>query len=164
MYREILTKAIIAKGQKTIIEEKTINTNQKISKVLGCWIINHKFDLIRKNQQIYVKGTYDVYFWFGYDNDSKCGLVNETYSFEDEIPYSYTLEKILLSDNSLIKSLENITPKCGKMEYDDSSIIIEVHRTYNIDIIGETKIKIKVDDILIDQQIDTQYVKSKKEN
>lgn len=161
MFREILTKAIIAKGHKKFYEIKQIDTNENISKVLGCWIINHNFDIKRDNQNVLVNGSYEVYYWFGYDNNTKSKLINETYYFEDTIPYSYTLEKILLDDNSQIKSLENLSPLCSKMEFDKSIITINIEREYQLDIIGETKIKIKVDEILIDQEINTDYLKDK---
>ena len=162
MYREILTKAIIAKGHKKFYETKLIETNQQISKILGCWIINHNFDIKRVDQNIFVNGSYEVYYWFGYDNNTKSKLVNETYYFEDEIPYSYTLERILLDDKSEIKSLEIIDPLCSKMEYDNTSISINVEREYKLDIIGETKIKIKVDEILINEEINTDYLNNEK--
>ena len=58
MYREILTKAIIAKGEKEITNQNDITIANKISKVLGCWIINHNYNLYIENQKIFVKGSY----------------------------------------------------------------------------------------------------------
>ena len=162
MYREILTKAIIAKGEKVIDENVSINTNKNISKILGCWIINHKYDISHLNQKIYVKGSYDVFYWFGFDDNTNCGLANKTYEFNDEIPYTYTLEKILLSDKCEIKSSEECDPFCSSMTYENDIITISVKRKYLLDIIGETKIKVKVDDVIIDQTIDTEYFKDKK--
>ena len=37
------TKAIIAKGEKEITNQNDITIANKISRVLGCWIINHRF-------------------------------------------------------------------------------------------------------------------------
>ena len=42
-YKEIVTKAVIGKGKKTIREERQINLGDKIDNVLGCWVINHNF-------------------------------------------------------------------------------------------------------------------------
>ena len=161
MFREILTKAIIANGTKTLTANISIDTNKNISKILGCWIINHNYSISLNNQRIYVSGTYDVYYWFGYDNNTNCGLVSKTYEFNDEIPYSFTLEKIELTDACQIKDCEKFTPNCFSMKYEGSVINIDVERKYSLDIIGETKIKVRVDDVIIDQNIDTQYVKDK---
>ena len=48
------------------------------------------------------------------------------------------------------------------MGFIDNKLIIDVERTYDVDIIGETKIKIKVDDVIIDQMINTNYVNEHK--
>ena len=45
------------------------------------------------------------------------------------------------------------------MTYEKNKIIINVKRKYEIDIIGETKLKVKIDDVIIDQKINTEYVK-----
>ena len=161
MYREILTKAIIAKANNTIEEKVSCETNKNISKILGCWIINHKYNISLENQKIFVEGTYDVFYWYGFDDDTNCGLSSQTYSFKDEIPYSYTLEKIRLSDKCEIKDSESFTPSCSAMNYDNSIITINVIRKYALDIIGETKIKVKVDDVIIEDNIDTNYFKEK---
>ena len=161
MYREILTKAIIAKANETIKESVSCNTNKNISKILGCWIINHNYNINLCNQKIYVEGSYDVYFWYGYDDNTNCGLSNMTYSFKDEIPYSYTLEKIKLTESCEIKDSETFIPSCSFMDYKDDSITIDVIRKYSLDIIGETKIKVKVDDVIIEENIDTNYFKEK---
>ena len=47
------------------------------------------------------------------------------------------------------------------MSYDNSSISIEYISKVCIDIIGETKIKIKVDDIIVEDKINTNYMKDK---
>ena len=43
--------------------------------------------------------------------------------------------------------------------FENNKIIINVKRKYEIDIIGETKLKVKIDDVIIDQKINTEYVK-----
>lgn len=159
MYREILTKAIIAKGEKLIHESRTIDTNEAVSKVLGCWIINHSYVVKKDGQKVFIEGTYDAYFWYGYNNDTNCGLHNEKFNFEYEIPYTFTQEKIELTDSNEIKATTNKNPTCVAMNFDNSKINIEVDFKYSIDIIGETKLKIKVDDVVIDQMINTDYVK-----
>ena len=161
MFREILTKAIVAKGEKTVVENVSIDTEKNISKILGCWIINHNYNITLDKQKIFVSGTYDVFYWFGYDDNTNCGLASKTYDFIDEIPYSYTLEKIVLNDTCQIKDSEKYPVNCCMMSYDNTIISIEVERKYLLDIIGETKIKVKVDDVIIDETIDTQYVKDK---
>ncbi|MCI5745890.1 MAG: outer spore coat protein CotE [Erysipelotrichaceae bacterium] len=163
MYREILTKAIIAKGQRKIKEKREVNINKQISKILGCWIINHKSKTNVIKQNIIIEGTYDAYFWYGYEFDSKCDLHYEQFSYSYEIPYTFTQDSVLLDEKMEIKEYVSKVPTCVSMDFLDDKISIDVDFQFDIDIIGETKLKIKVDDIVIDQMIDTNYVKEKKE-
>jgi len=43
-YREIITKAVVAKGRKFTQSTHTISPSQKPTSILGGWIINHKYD------------------------------------------------------------------------------------------------------------------------
>lgn len=40
-YREIVTKAVIAKGKKTFVTNDSVSVENNPSTVLGCWVINH---------------------------------------------------------------------------------------------------------------------------
>ena len=43
-YKEIVTKTVIGKGKKTFNNRYSIDVNDNISTILGCWVINHKFN------------------------------------------------------------------------------------------------------------------------
>lgn len=40
-FKEIVTKAVIGKGKKTTNLNHSIETEDNINTVLGCWVINH---------------------------------------------------------------------------------------------------------------------------
>lgn len=40
-YREIVTKAVIAKGKKLFTTNNTVKVDKNPSTILGCWVINH---------------------------------------------------------------------------------------------------------------------------
>ena len=162
MYREILTKAIVAKGYKKIIENHTFETQNNISKVLGCWIINHLHKVYINNQKVYIKGSYEAHLWYGYDDDSKSDLLTKIIEFNDEIPFNFTLEKSILSEKNELIDYVNTPPSCTKMIFEDNKLLITIESVYDVDIIGETKIKIKVDDVIIDEMINTNYVNEHK--
>ena len=44
VYKEIVTKAVVGKGKKYYRNTYTINTEFAPNTVLGCWVINHKFE------------------------------------------------------------------------------------------------------------------------
>jgi hypothetical protein len=43
-YREIITKAVVAKGRKFTQSNHTISPAHSPTSILGCWIINHKYN------------------------------------------------------------------------------------------------------------------------
>ena len=43
--REIVTRAVLAKGRKKIKLKETVLVDSDVSSVLGCWIINHKYEI-----------------------------------------------------------------------------------------------------------------------
>lgn len=161
MYREILTKAIIAKGKKEIVNKNKVTISHDISKVLGCWVINHKYNIYSKEQKIYINGCYDAFFWYGYDNDTNCGLERKTFDYNIDVPYTFTQEEITIDESTIIKEKITKVPTCISMTHENNTMTIEVQINYDIDIIGETKLKIKVDDIVIDQMINTNYMNEK---
>ena len=119
MYREILTKAIIAQGYKKIVENHTFETQHNISKVLGCWIINHNHQVYIFNQKVFIKGSYEVHLWYGYDENSKSTLLSKTIEFNDEIPYNFTLEKSILSEKNELIDYINSIGKANTNVYSD---------------------------------------------
>ena len=75
-FKEIVTKAVVGKGKKATVSKHNIKPEQKPNTVLGCWIINHRFNGTSANGEVFVNGTYDVNVWYSYDNDSKTGVAN----------------------------------------------------------------------------------------
>ena len=69
LYKEIVTKAVIGKGKKKYKNTYTINTDNTPNTVLGCWIINHKFEGVQENNKIVINGSFDVNLWYSYENE-----------------------------------------------------------------------------------------------
>lgn len=40
-YKEIVTKAVIAKGKKMFSSNNSVSVSNNPSTILGCWVINH---------------------------------------------------------------------------------------------------------------------------
>lgn len=77
-YKEIVTKAVIGKGKKTIREDREVSFGDRLDNVLGCWVINHTFSGSILNGVVVVSGNYDVNIWYSYDKDSKTTVVNKS--------------------------------------------------------------------------------------
>ena len=66
---EIMTKATISKGAKKSIQKYEFTMDQ-IDKILGCWICNHHYQGMIKNEQTIIEGDFDIHLWYSYQNDS----------------------------------------------------------------------------------------------
>src|SRR5690625_4238627 len=77
-YREIITKAVIGKGKKSIKDTDYITASHRPSSILGCWIINHNYraSLVEKDK-VEIRGAYDVNIWYSFNDNSKTEVVSE---------------------------------------------------------------------------------------
>lgn len=175
-YKEIVTKAIIGKGKKYFKNNYTITTETTPTTVLGCWVINHNFKGYKSKDKIGVDGSFDVNIWYSYENDSKTTVVNKKVSYNDLFNLKLKDQADLSGDTDIIvRSLKQ--PSCSKVEImDDGSINFDIEKELGIEIVGEKKIKIAIeedeepwdvieedvdDDILneIDNEVKTDYIK-----
>ena len=175
-YKEIVTKAIIGKGKKYFKNNYTITTETTPTTVLGCWVINHNFKGYKSKDKIGVDGSFDVNIWYAYENDSKTTVVNKKVSYNDLFNLKLKDQADLSGDTDIIvRSLKQ--PSCSKVEImDDGSINFDIEKELGIEIVGEKKIKIAIeedeepwdvieedvdDDILneIDNEVKTDYIK-----
>ena len=171
-YREIISKAVISKGKKIFKEADKIEVNNSPSTVLGCWVINHKFSGVKQNDKIIINGSYDVNIWYSYDNDTKTDVVKESHEYTEVVKMrDVNLEYD--NTNVVIRSLTD--PKCVSVNIIDSTIEYQVDLELGIELVGDVKVKIAVDDNLddydlieeeenlkeIDESIDPNYLKDK---
>ena len=73
-YKEIVTKTIVGKGKKTSKDKYILQTEEIPDTVLGCWIINHRFQGTNKQNEVDINGSFDINVWYSYDNNSKTRL------------------------------------------------------------------------------------------
>ena len=65
-YREIVTKAVIAKGKKAFTSTHSVSVDNRPSTILGCWIINHNFNGIKNGNTITINGKQTSSFRLGF--------------------------------------------------------------------------------------------------
>ncbi len=159
-FKEIVTKAVVGKGKKATTQKYTIVPDQTPNTVLGCWIINHKFNGSMANRDIYVNGAYDVNVWYSYDNDTKTGVCTGTFTYNDKmnVPVS---NNVSLTNNSevIVSSLSD--PNVIDVGVENGAIKFSVRKEMGIEIVGDTKIRVNVEDnfedymeIIDDEEID----------
>lgn len=167
IYKEIVTKAIIGKGKKDFKDTYSVSLDTKASTVLGCWVINHNFKGYPSDGKIVIDGSFDVNIWYSYDNDTKTNVVNKKINYND-ITVVKTKE-ITDETEVIVRSLKQ--PTVSKVEAKDNTIEFVIEKELGIEIIGEEKAKILVEedeepwevigdvDEQIDKEVNEDYIK-----
>ena len=139
-YREIVTKAVIAKGKKTFTDSYTVSVDNFPSTILGCWVINHTFDGVKSNDEIKISGSYDVNIWYSYDNDTKTEVLKENRSYSEVV---HLRERDDSSNNEeiIVRSLKH--PGCVKVDIVDGKINYVIEKELGIELVGDIKVKIE---------------------
>lgn len=144
-YKEIVTKSIIGKGKKYFKNNYSINADNNPTNVLGCWIINHKFKGYKSGDKVGVDGSCDVNIWYSYDNDSKTSVLNERIDYNELFNVKVKDSSDLSGDTDIIvRTLKQ--PTCSKVDIEDGVIKFDIEKELGVEIVGETKIKISVED------------------
>lgn len=149
-YREIVTKAIISKGKKVFVHNNQIEASNNPTTVLGCWVINHNFSGVKQNQKVLINGSYDINIWYSYDNDTKTDVIKETYSYNEVVKMNDPNRDY---DNASIIVRSLTDPKCVKVNIEGDRIVYQVELELGIELVGDTKVKIAVDDNLDDYNL-----------
>ncbi len=145
-FKEIVTKAVIGKGKKYFKNKYSIICDNRPTTVLGCWVINHQFKGYKQGDNIGVDGSFDVNIWYSYEDDSKTTVVNKKIDYNDAFNVKVKENADLTSDTDIIvRSLKQ--PSCTNVNInDDGSIDFEIEKELGVEIVGETKMKIAIED------------------
>lgn len=139
-YKEIVTKAVIAKGKKLFTTTDVIKTVNKPSTILGCWVINHNFNGIKIGDEIIIDGSYDINIWYSYDNDTKTEVVKETNQYK-EIVRMRARDDESDSEEIIVRSLKQ--PSCVKVDIVGEGINYTIEKELGIELVGDIKVKIE---------------------
>lgn len=141
--REIVTRAVVAKGKKIFNLVEKVKTNEKPYSILGCWIINHEFEASKINEVVKLDGEFEINIWFSTNNNTKTDIIREVISYKKEITTKTVVKEYLENtDDILARIIQHPTVTNAKI-IDDT---VQVDITFEIiaEIIGETKMKVTV--------------------
>ncbi len=144
-FKEIVTKAVIGKAKKTSSNNFTMQTEEVPTTVLGCWVINHSFSGTKGDNKVNISGTYDVNVWYSYDTDSKTAVSTKKYSYTDSMV-------VPLKDDAKLTNASEIIVRCLKqptvsnVEIDNGIVNLSIEKELGVEIVGDTKVKINVED------------------
>ena len=142
-YKEIVTKTIVGKGKKYFNNNYSIETIDRPTTILGCWVINHKFNGEMNNNDVMVNGSFDVNIWYSYDNDSKTNVINDTISYNDLINMKSKI-KTNTDSEIIVKALKQ--PECVNATINGKKISFNIEKELGIEVVGDEKIKILTED------------------
>ena len=145
-YKEIVTKAVIGKGKKYFKNTYTIEATNKPTTVLGCWVINNNFKGYKTGEQIGVDGSFDVNIWYSYENDSKTTVINKNIKYNDIFNVKVKEDADISGDTDIIvRTLKQ--PTCKKVDIgEDNTITFDIEKELGVEIVGETKMKIAIEE------------------
>lgn len=142
-YKEIVTKAIIAKGKKNSTNNYTLQTEETPNTILGCWVINHTFSGTNLGNKILVNGNFDVNVWYSYDNDSKTAVSTQKFSYTDTMKMN--VDEASPTTEVIVKSIQQ--PTVSDVNIKDGIVNLNITKELGIEIVGETKIKVPVEEL-----------------
>ena len=141
--REIVTRAVVAKGKKVFNLVEKVKTKEKPYSILGCWIINHEFEASKINEVVKLDGEFEINIWFSTNNNTKTDIIRETITYKKEITTKTVVKNYLENtDDILARIIQHPTVTNAKITDD----YVQVDITFEIiaEIIGETKMKVTV--------------------
>lgn len=107
--------------------------------------MTHKFKGYKTGEKVGVDGTYDVNIWYSYDNDSKTTVVNKKVDYNDLFNVKVKETADLNGDTDIIvRTLKQ--PTCSKVEITDDGITFDIEKELGVEIVGETKMKIAIEE------------------
>lgn len=151
-FKEIVTKAVVGKAKKNSVDSFSVETEEVPNTVLGCWVINHTFNGVNNNGRVGVNGEYDVNVWYSYDNDTKTAVSTKKYAYNDNINVNLKDNTGLSSSNEIIvRSLKQ--PTVSDVKIDNNLVKVVVEKELAVEVIGDTKIKVSIEELDDDYEI-----------
>ncbi len=142
--RQIVTKAVVAKGKKRSESTEVLRPPNKPSGILGCWIINHTHQSKKYGKYVEVYGKFDINVWYSHHDHSKTSVYTETISYKDRVRLHYRDGATGGQEDVYIKVIqqpnctEAIITKCGE------KFSVSVERELLAEVVGETKVCVQV--------------------
>ena len=134
----------MGKGKKYYRNTYKVNTETTPDTVLGCWVINHKFSGKEENGKIIINGSFDVNLWYSYDNNTKTSVITKNIPYQESV----TVNQKQVTDTSqkdiIVRSLKD--PSCLSAKEEGNTISIDIEKELGIEIVGDTKVKIAIEE------------------
>lgn len=142
--RQIVTKAIIAKGKKRTESTVKLRPPNRPSSILGCWVINHTHQAKKVGRTVEVTGKFDVNVWYSHHDHSKTSVFTESVPYKDQIKLHYRDDPTSGHEEVIVNVVQH--PNCTEAVISDcgNEFVITVERELQAEVVGETKVCISI--------------------
>ncbi|HWO78040.1 MAG TPA: outer spore coat protein CotE [Bacillus sp. (in: firmicutes)] len=143
-YREIITKAVVAKGRKFTQSNHTVSPAKNPSSILGAWIINHTYSAKKSGNAVEVSGHYDINCWYSHSDNTKTEVCSAKVPYTDVIKLKYRDPDVLGEEQVIARVLQQ--PNCVEavVSPNGNKIIVNAEREFLVEVVGETKIAVAI--------------------
>lgn len=117
----------------------------KKGKKLSPKTITHNFNGVNNNGSVNVNGTYDINIWYSYDNNSKTNVLVRRFNYSDILNVRIKENSELTSASEIIVRALN-QPSVTDVEVVDNKINLSVHKEMGVEVVGEAKVKVSVEE------------------
>lgn len=143
-FKEIVTKMVVGKGKKYYKNTYTLTPEIPPTTVLGCWVINHKFNGREENGKIIIDGSFDVNIWYSYENNTKTTVVTKEITYSEAVSVNQRETADTNKKDIIVRSLNQ--PTCTNTVIKDGNIEYTIEKELGIEIVGDSKVKIAIED------------------
>ena len=155
--REIVTKAIVAKGKKVFNLKEEVPFDIIPYSILGVWIINHEFEATRVDEMVKISGNFEINVWYSSNNNEKTDILGHKVKYIKDIKTKQIVKEYLENtDDILAKIIKH--PTCLNAKILNEHLELDIQFEILAEIIGETKMQVTVfntsDVYSIDDEID----------
>ncbi len=141
--REIVTRAVVAKGKKIFRVCELVKPSNEAYSILGCWVINHEFEAELGEKKVDLNGDFEINIWYAYDNNSKTDVARSKAHYNGCIKVREIIcDTIDTNCDVIARVLQQ--PTCTNAKITDQGIEVEVVFEVLVEVIGETKMMVTV--------------------
>jgi spore coat protein E len=150
--RQIVTKAVVAKGKKKAEACETLRPPNNPSSILGCWVINHTHQAKKHGKFVEVSGKYDINVWYAHHDHSKTSVFSETVPYKERIKLHYREDDTQGAEDIHVRVVQQ--PNCTEATItpDGEQFKVTVERELHAEVVGETTVCIQVQPVEYEEE------------
>ena len=139
--REIVTRAVVSKGRKVVRINCVVPFEEKVDKILGCYVTDNKLNVELHDNLVKVDGGFEVNVWYLNNENNTTNVTKTTLSYEETIKVRQIIFETIGSNLEVVTCLLQ-EPTCTNAELCEDGIKVDVLLEILAEVIGETKMMV----------------------